>query len=96
VRILVVVAQSPLPVRRYIEESGLPFDILIDETRAVARSYGVWHAWGLDAYNIARPALFLIDRTGAIRYSFVAKRQSEFPSHEEIMGAIGAMLNADR
>jgi methyl-accepting chemotaxis protein len=94
VRIAVVVAQSSLAVRRYIEETGLPFDILIDETRDVARSYGVWHAWGLDAYNIARPALFLIDRSSAIRYSFVASRQSEFPSHEEIMGAISSMLNA--
>ena len=93
-RIVVVVAQSSLAVRRYIEETGLPFDILIDETRDVARSYGVWHAWGLDAYNIARPALFLIDGSSAICYSFVASRQTEFPSHEEIMGAISSMLNA--
>jgi peroxiredoxin len=94
VGIVVVVAESSLSVRRYIEETGLPFDILIDETRDVARSYGVWHAWGLDAYNIARPALFLIDRSGAIRYAFVASRQTEFPSHQEIMGAIASMLNA--
>ena len=52
-------------MRRYVEETGLPFDILIDETRDVAKSYGVWHAWGLDAYNIARPAVFLIDRSGS-------------------------------
>jgi peroxiredoxin len=95
VRIVVVVAQATLAVRRYIEETGLPFDILIDETRDVARSFGVWHAWGLDAYNIARPALFLIDRSSAIRYSFVASRQTEFPSHEEIMGAIAGMRSAD-
>ena len=44
------------------------------------KAYGVWHAVGLDAWNIARPALFLIDRSGAIRYSFVAERQDEFPS----------------
>jgi peroxiredoxin len=89
----VVVAQSSPAVRRYIEETGLPFDILIDETRAVARSYGVWHAWGLDAYNIARPAVFLIDRSGAIRYSFIASRQNEFPSHGEILVAIRGMLS---
>jgi peroxiredoxin len=88
------VAQKAEAVRRYIEETGLPYDILIDETRAVAKSYGVWHAWGLDAYNIARPALFLIDRSGLIRYSFVAKRQDQYPSPEEIMGAIDTMFNA--
>ena len=88
-------AQKAEAVRRYIEDTGLPYDILIDETRAVAKSYGVWHAWGLDAYNIARPAVFLIDRSGLIRYSFVAKRQDQYPSPDEIMRAIEALPNAE-
>jgi peroxiredoxin len=79
------VAQASETVRRYIEETGLPFNILIDESRDVLKAYGVWHALGLDAWNIARPALFLIDPSGAIRYSFVADRQDEFPTHEEIL-----------
>ena len=81
-------AQRSEAVRRYIEESGLPFNILIDESREVLKAYGVWHRVGLDAWNIARPALFLIDPDGSIRYSFVAESQAEFPSHEEILGAI--------
>ena len=81
-------AQASEPVRAYIEETGLPFNILIDASRDVLKAYGVWHAVGLTAWNIARPALFLIDRTGTIRYSFVAERQHEFPSHDEIMRAI--------
>jgi peroxiredoxin len=88
VQVVTIVAQSPEAVRRFIEETGLPFDILVDESRAVAKAYGVWHAFGLVAWNIAKPALFLIDRTGAIRYSFIANRQQEFPSHTEIMEAI--------
>jgi peroxiredoxin len=87
-----VVAQSSEPVRRYIEDAGLPFNILIDESREVLKAYGVWHALGLDAWNIARPALFLIDRSGAIRYSFIADRQDEFPSHEEIVKALDSGL----
>jgi peroxiredoxin len=92
VRLVAIVAQKTEAVRRYIEEAGLPYDILIDETRAVAKSYGVWHAWGLDAYNIARPAVFLIDRTGTIRYSFIAKRQDQYPSPEDIEQAIDAVV----
>jgi methyl-accepting chemotaxis protein len=75
-------------VRRYIEETGLPFNILIDESREVLKAYGVWHAVGLYAWNIARPALFLMDQSGAIRYSFIGDRQDEFPSHEEILTAL--------
>jgi methyl-accepting chemotaxis protein len=95
VRLLAIVAQKAEAVRRYVEETGLPYDILIDETREVAKSYGVWHAWGLDAYNIARPAVFLIDRSGLIRYSFIGKRQDQYPSPEEIMREIEKMLNAE-
>ena len=80
-----VVAQASEPVRRYIEETGLPFNILIDESREVLKAYGVWHAVGVFAWNIARPAVFIIDRAGAIRYSFIGDRQDEFPSREEIL-----------
>ena len=80
-----VVAQRSEPVRRYVEETGLPFNILIDESRETLKAYRVWHKLGLDAWNISRPALFLIDRGGAVRYSFVGRSQEDFPSHEEIL-----------
>ena len=90
-QVVAVVAQSSEPVRRYIEETGLPFNILIDESRDVLRAYGVWHRVGLTAWNIARPALFVIDREGRIRYSFVAERQEEFPSSAEIDQALDGL-----
>jgi peroxiredoxin len=96
VQIVAVVAQSSEAVRTYIEETGLPFNILVDGSRTVLKAYGVWHAFGLSAWNIARPALFLIDPSGAIRYSFIANRQDEFPSHAEIIEAIDKMLTAER
>jgi len=49
----------------------------------------VWHRVGLDAWNISRPALFLIDVDGTIRYSFIGDRQTEFPSHDEILEKLG-------
>ena len=90
-QVVAVVAQSSVVVRRYIEESGLPFNILVDESREVLKAYGVWHRLGLDAWNIARPALFLIDSSGRIHYSFVGDSQEEFPSAEDISGALARM-----
>ena len=84
-----VLAQNREAVRRYIEETGLPFDILIDERRDMLRAYGVWHRVGLDAWNIARPAVFLIEPDGRISYSFVGDNQREYPTQEEILQAIG-------
>jgi len=51
----------------------------------------VWHRVGIDAWNIARPALFLIDRGGIIRYAFVADFQTEFPEHEVIVEELGRL-----
>ena len=84
-QVVAVVAQRSDVVRRYIEDKGLPFNILIDESRDVLRAYGVWHRVGIDAWNIARPALFLVDRSGAIRYSYIGQSQEDFPAHEEIL-----------
>jgi peroxiredoxin len=75
------VAQSPDAVRTYI----------VDESRSVLKAYGVWHPLGLAAWNIARPALFLIDQSGRIRYSFVAEKQEEYPSAAEIDEALDKM-----
>lgn len=82
-----VLAQNREAVRRYIEETGLPFDILIDERRDMMRAYGVWHRIGIDAWNIGRPGVFLIDQDGSIRYSAIGDSQHEFPPQEEILAA---------
>jgi peroxiredoxin len=92
--VVAVVAQRSEKVKRYIEDTGLPFNILIDDSREVIKAYGVWHRIGLDAWNIARPSLFLIDGQSRIRYSFVADSQDEFPSHEEIERELDGVLGA--
>jgi peroxiredoxin len=86
--VVTVVAQNSAPVRRYVEEAGLPFVILVDESREVTKRYGVWHRLGLDAWNISRPALFVLDASGVIRAIFVGESQEEFPGPEEIDGAL--------
>ena len=87
-QVAAVVAQRSEKVKRYIEDTGLPFNVLVDDTRDVIKAYGVWHRVGIDAWNIARPALFIIDPGGIVRYAYVGSRQDEFPSHEEISTAI--------
>jgi peroxiredoxin len=89
VSVVAIVAQQSAAVRRYVEDNGLPFYILVDETREVTKAYGVWHRFGLDAWNIARPALFVIEATGKIRAIFVSESQEEFPSAAEIDVTLG-------
>ena len=90
-----MLGQRQSQVRRYVEDKGLPFFVLVDETREVMKRYGVWHRVGLDAWNIARPALFVIERTGKIRAIFVGESQEEFPSPAEIDAALVGLGSAD-
>lgn len=90
-RVVAVVAQRSEKVRRYFAEHNLPFTILIDDSRETVKAYGVWHSVGIDAWNIARPAVFLIDRGGIIRYSFVASWQSEFPTQDELLAEVNSI-----
>ncbi len=89
--VVAVVAQQSAAVRRYVEDNGLPFHILIDSTRDVTKQYGVWHRLALDAWNIARPALFVIDRDGILRAIFVGESQEEFPSGDEIDAVVNTL-----
>ena len=86
--VVAVLGQKQSDIRRYVEDTGLPFFVLVDETREVMKRYGVWHRIGLDAWNIARPAVFAIDADGTIRAVFVGETQAEFPNTDEIDGVL--------
>jgi peroxiredoxin len=47
---------------------------------------------GLDAWNIARPALFVIDKGGVIRAIFVGESQEDFPGADEIDAGLNALV----
>ena len=60
------------------------FPFLLDEDRSVTKAYGVYHRLGMDAYDIARPATFVIDRSGILQYVFVSEAQHEGAPLEEM------------
>ena len=80
-----ILAQRRERVRQFVDEHQVDYPVLVDHRRDTAKAYGVWHRLGLDALNIARPALFVIERTGTIRSMYVAESQGEFPTHGEIL-----------
>jgi peroxiredoxin len=81
-----ILGQRRERVRQFVDEHQVPYPVLVDDRRETAKAYGVWHRLGLDAINIARPALFVIDRSGTIRSIYVAESQGEFPAHGDILG----------
>ena len=76
--------------KEHVEKKKYPFPVLFDETRKATRAYGVYHAFGHDAYNIAHPATFVIDRDGKVRWIAVSPNQHERPAIQDILSVIDA------
>ncbi len=74
---------------QYLREHPLSFPFLLDEDRAVTKAYGVYHRLGRDAYNIARPATFVVDPSGVVRYIHVGANQRDRAGLDEVLKAVG-------
>ena len=83
-----IAGQRPEKVAAYVRTRGLAFPILIDPDRTVIKRYGVHHRLGLTAFNIARPATFIIDREQRIRFIYVSRGQADRPRHEMLVAEL--------
>jgi len=76
--------------KEHVRKHQYPFPLLFDEKREVTHAYGVYHRLAKDAFNIARPAIFVVGRTGRICWIAVSPSQRERPRLEDIFEAIAA------
>jgi alkyl hydroperoxide reductase subunit AhpC len=74
--------------KEHVQKRKYPFPVVFDETREVTRSYGVHHAVGIDAYNIARRAIFVVGGEGKICWIAVSPHQREAPPVQDVLSAI--------
>ena len=66
---------------------------LLDEDRAVTKAYGLHHAFGTDAINIAHPATLVIDRAGSVRYIYRGDNQLDRAPLDEVLGVLQEIRN---
>ena len=85
---LAIAGQWPRELRGYAEKNGITFPLLVDKTREVIKSYGVYHWLSLEAYNIARPATFIIDKTGIVRYMYIGSHQFDLVQQAEVVESL--------
>jgi peroxiredoxin len=62
---------------KYFAAHPISFPFLLDEDRAVTKAYGIHHRLGRDAINIARPATFVVDQQGILRFVYVSSNQRD-------------------
>jgi len=84
VQVVFILCQDPQRVEAWLRAHPQPFPLLLDTDRQAAKAYGVWHPLGLAAFNIARPALFLVDTDGRVRWAHVSRHQRDLPDAEAL------------
>ncbi|MYF99279.1 redoxin domain-containing protein [Candidatus Poribacteria bacterium] len=88
---LAIAGQWPRELRGFAERNGIMFPLLVDKDRSVIKSYGVYHWLSFEAYNIARPATFIIDKLGTIRYMYIGTHQFDLVDHTEVIECLKAV-----
>ena len=73
---------------KFLEKHPVSSVFLLDEDRAVTKAYGLHHALGTDALNIAHPATVVIDRGGIVRYIYRGSNQLDRAPLDEVLGAL--------
>jgi peroxiredoxin len=73
---------------KHLREHPAPGPFLLDEERIVTKAYGVYKALGIDSVNIARPATFVIDKSGTISFLYLGSNQMDRASVDEVMFAL--------
>ena len=95
-RHVAIVALAPHSLAEAVEVSAeleIPFPLLADETRQVFQAYDVQSKiWSLGQ----RPAVFLIDPNGTIRWSHQGTQQWEIPANSAVLAALDRLIARDR
>jgi peroxiredoxin len=78
---------------RFLEKHPIASLFLLDEDRTVTREYGLHHAFGADAINVAHPATLLIDRSRFVRYIYRGDNQHDRAPVDDVLQALKAITN---
>lgn len=79
IAIVAVICQSQLTVRMFLQGNPLPFPLLCDGSRAVAKAYGTHYFLSHEGFNLSHPALFILDKNQSVTFAHVGKSMSDLP-----------------
>lgn len=86
-RVFAISVDSPFVTDRFREEHALPFPVLSDFNKEVARAYGVLHEDLLGLKGVAKRAAFVIGPGGTVSYAWVSDDPRLEPDYEEVKAA---------
>jgi peroxiredoxin len=78
------------------ELGGLPYELLADFERKLVEAYGVRREDVAGYSGMPNRSIFIVDREGVIRWTWVRSQEQPFPDYEEVAAtAIAVADGAD-
>ena len=93
-QVIGISVNDPFTNKAFAQKNKLPFPILSDYNREVIRLYGVEFPdfAGLKGYKTAKRAIFILDRTGIVRYIWKTEDPAIEPNYTEIENFLEKMV----
>ena len=81
-----IAVSDPFSNKAFANKNRLTFPILSDYNREVIRTYGIEHEdfAGLKGYQTSKRAIFILDKTGVVRYAWITENPAVEPNYSEI------------
>jgi glutaredoxin-dependent peroxiredoxin len=85
-QVLGISVNDPFSNKAFAEKNRLTFPILSDINREVIRSYNLEMPdfVGLKGYSVAKRSIFVLDRNGVVRYTWVTEDPSVEPNYDRV------------
>jgi len=81
---------APFSNKAFATQNNLQFPVLSDYSRATVKSYGIVldDFAGLKGYAAAKRSVFVLDKSGVIRYAWVTDNPGVEPNYDEVSKAL--------
>jgi peroxiredoxin len=85
VDVLALAVQNQADAKNMADQTQVTFPILADSNHQVTDAYQIYNLLG---DGVAAPAVFVIDQTGQIVWSYIGKDYSDRPTNEMILANV--------
>ena len=91
--VLGISVDAPFSNAAFATKNNLNFDILSDYGRNAVKAYGVAHDdfAGMPGYTAAKRSVFVVDKNGTLKWSWVAETPKNEPDYDAVKKAVAEL-----
>jgi peroxiredoxin len=84
---------GPFANKAFASQNNLQFPLLSDFNRVAIKGYGIVleNFGGLTGYSAAKRSVFVLDKSGIVRYAWVSDNPGVEPNYDEVTNAVSSL-----